>query len=115
MRKRNRRRQYRVNPAGRIAHAREAKAARESATEGINRKILEAVSVLTPSPCPDCSTQELLATVQVKGHGELSHRGLSSRLGMLRTKGLITSRLLAQRHLWSLTAKGRSAINHPRR
>jgi hypothetical protein len=113
MKNRNQKRPYRANPTGRIAHAREVKAARENASEGINRKILEAVSVLTPSPCPDCSTQELLSFMHLGGSPALSQRGIGSRLGLLRGRGLITSRVLSQRHLWSLTAKGKSALGRP--
>jgi hypothetical protein len=108
--KRPRKRPYKVNPAGRVAHSREMKARRDAAGSGLNRQILEAVHVLTPAPCPECSTPELLGLLRAKGLGEISHRGISSRLGLLRKAGLISSKMLAQRHMWTLTQKGRGAL-----
>lgn len=108
-------RPYRPTPAGRIAHAREARARREASSDGINRLILESMKDLTPPPCKECSTLEILGALASRGVPQASMRGIGSRLGLLRKEGLVTSSMLAQRHLWSLSAKGRGVLSRPAR
>jgi len=75
-------------------------------TGPLHVKILSIITMLTPPNCMECSTQEVQVNLLEDGT-KLSVRGLASHLGNLRARGLIKSRLYAQRHLWKLTGEGK--------
>lgn len=76
-----------------------------SAVEELQTMILKTIGILTPPGCQECSTHEIRINLEESGMNR-SMKSIASHLGMLKKRGLIGSRELAQRDLWKLTARG---------
>ncbi len=70
------------------------------------RKLLEIVRDLSPGRPIECSSDEVAINMQEAGYRNASTRGVASRLGLMKKEGLVKSRLVGQRHLWSPTQEG---------